>query len=277
MLLVRNKPLYTKVSAFIMEKIKTKEFVGTLPSEDHLAKLLNVSKNTVREALAELTLQGIICKRHGSGNIIMESAMDTKYRIDTSLNFFNILEKSGYKTEMIHSYSKVEKIDLPFIPKDKYLIYNEIMCAGGVPACTTSIYIKASFFNGKFPPENLPKPDMFAFIEEYTGEIIAHSLVMFEADKTDEFLAKSFSLPVDTPILTWREIFYTFDDTPICYTRLYFHPNLFTPTMIRKGFSSDESGSAVKCTVIKDIHKVNMEELFDKPSNSEIKKRRDPL
>ncbi len=254
MLLLKNKPLYTRASAFILEKIKKKEFVGTLPSEEHLSKLLNVSKNTVREALAELTLQGIICKRHGIGNVIMESCLNTTCRIDTNLDFLSIIEKSGRKAEIHHSFSEIKDVTLPFLPSDKYLTYQKFTCADGFPACITDVYVKVSFFKGNFPPEDLPKPSMFTFIETYTKEVIAHSLVFFDSAVVDDFLSNAFSLPINTSILSWREVLYTLDDTPICYTKIYFHPSFFAPTMIRKGFLNDESVNNVKCNVSEKIN-----------------------
>ncbi|MEI7885602.1 MAG: GntR family transcriptional regulator [Clostridia bacterium] len=256
MLLIKNKPLYTKVATSILQRVLSKEFNDTLPSEEQLAKILGVSKNTTREALAELTTQGLICKKHGVGNVIMYSALNLKYRIDVNLDFMNILQQMGYKTKMVHSYSSIQEISLDFLPKDNYYFYNEFMMANDTPACVTTSYIPASFFNEVFPPKDLPKPNMFEFIAAYTNENIAHSSVYFEAKEADEFLAKSFKLALNTPLLTWREVFYTVNDKPICYTRIYFHPEYFKPTMIRKGFALDEMQKNPVCKVVKDIAEI---------------------
>ncbi|MEE7534565.1 GntR family transcriptional regulator [Klebsiella huaxiensis] len=53
-----------------------------LPSEPELARLLNVSRVTLRQSLALLQEDGVIESRHGSGNIVLKRGSDGKMLLD---------------------------------------------------------------------------------------------------------------------------------------------------------------------------------------------------
>lgn len=70
---------HTKVSEFIWDKIYNKELeIGDkIPSERDLAKILGISRNSVREGLRVLDNVGIISSQHGSGNYVSAKFEDT--------------------------------------------------------------------------------------------------------------------------------------------------------------------------------------------------------
>lgn len=70
---------HTKVSDFIWGKIYNQEIkVGDkIPSERDLAKILGISRNSVREGLRVLDNVGIISSQHGSGNYVSAKFEDT--------------------------------------------------------------------------------------------------------------------------------------------------------------------------------------------------------
>ena len=70
---------HTKVSEYIWGKIYNKELkVGDkIPSERDLAKILGISRNSVREGLRIMDNVGIISSQHGSGNYVSAKFEDT--------------------------------------------------------------------------------------------------------------------------------------------------------------------------------------------------------
>ena len=66
-----------KVYLLVIEHIKTLiqsgeiSFGGKLPSERQLMMTLNLSRNSIREALRSLENMGIIESRHGQGNFLV--------------------------------------------------------------------------------------------------------------------------------------------------------------------------------------------------------------
>lgn len=65
------------VQKFILDYIRTRAKPGEkLPSEREIAKMLEVGRSSVREALQTLTERGIIEKRPGKGNYLIDRSTD---------------------------------------------------------------------------------------------------------------------------------------------------------------------------------------------------------
>lgn len=248
MLFVKNVPLYRKVSSKIIELIHGGQFEGNvLPSEETMSKMLGVSRSTIREAMAELTSQGIISKRQGVGNVIMDSALNTKYRIDLKLNFAALLQEAGHQAKFIQSYSRYENLLFGHTEKT-YFVYDEILLSDNRPTAFFKIHIAKDALI-KIPAEDLVKNNFFEFIFDYTNEIIAHSLVFFEPKLADSTLAKLFNIQEGDPLLSWKEVFYSVNDKKICHNRIYFNPTTFKPALLRNGFEPDEIRDQVECEI----------------------------
>ena len=70
----RNKLKYVEVYEEILKLIKDKniEPEETIPSENELSRLFNVSRGTVRQAIALLKEDGILYNQQGVGNILLD-------------------------------------------------------------------------------------------------------------------------------------------------------------------------------------------------------------
>ena len=77
----------------IIELLKSgNEESNKLPSEAELVRHFGASSTTVREALTMLRLEGLITKKHGSGNYFHRSVLDANDRIDQYFGFNKYLE-----------------------------------------------------------------------------------------------------------------------------------------------------------------------------------------
>lgn len=65
-------PVYVQVAQGLRERIESGDLPGgaALPAERELAAHLNISRVTVRQALALLAEQGLLIRRHGSGTFV---------------------------------------------------------------------------------------------------------------------------------------------------------------------------------------------------------------
>ena len=89
---VKNIQLYDEVVSQIKEEIKKGNLKTgeKLPSEQEMAKMFNVSRSTIREALTILRVEGIVETKKGVGTIILGIDNESN-RINE--NFFNYLVK----------------------------------------------------------------------------------------------------------------------------------------------------------------------------------------
>ena len=82
---------------FLYIKQLDNEQKNKLPSEDDLAKMLGVSRITIRGALDELNSQGFIFRRHGKGTFINTEALKLKVQFNPVRQFLDIISHSGYQ------------------------------------------------------------------------------------------------------------------------------------------------------------------------------------
>ena len=240
MALVKNSPLYKKVSREILRQMRRGEFKsGTLPSEEQLAADLGASKHTVREALAELESLSYIHKRHGVGNLIMQSVLDTRFRIDENSNFVQPLHLEGYATRLEQSGFRIEDRMGEGGASQRVYAYREIMYAGDDAASLHDMYIPVYLFGEEGALSECPHESVFdVFLSHHI--VISHSAISFVPELPDDQVRQLFHLPPQVPINTWDEVIYDNTDRPICYSKIRFNPGVFPLRMVRKGFAVSE-------------------------------------
>ena len=131
-------------------------------------------------------------------------------------------------------------------------VYDELLYADDQIAAIFKIHIFKDRFESE-PAPDMPKSNFFEFIFDFTSEVIAHSIVYFEAAVADSLMGDRFNIQEGTPVLSWKEVFYTIKDECVCYNRIYFNPRIFTPTMLRSSFDPEESPQNLICEVSADL------------------------
>ena len=65
-------PLFEAVGAALKREIASGRFAGTdvLPGERELSEMLDVSRTTLRRAIAGLVDEGVLAHRHGAGTFV---------------------------------------------------------------------------------------------------------------------------------------------------------------------------------------------------------------
>lgn len=100
---VSSLPLYQEIMLLIEEKIKSGELTPEtrIPAERKLAEELDVNRSTVIRAMEELTAQGVLTRKKGSGTYVNPDkwGLQTKPTINwgTSLTTDNLKRKSIYQ------------------------------------------------------------------------------------------------------------------------------------------------------------------------------------
>ena len=93
-------PKYLQISAWIKDLIQSGRYEkgGALPSEVELARICQVNRNTLRQAIAELTAAGILRKEKGLGTFVCaESPLAIKHRLKSISSFSDDLRELGIK------------------------------------------------------------------------------------------------------------------------------------------------------------------------------------
>lgn len=83
-----------------------------LPREEQLAKIIGVSRITIRKALDDLASEGIVFRRQGKGTFVNVDSLNIKVRFNPAMEFTRMISASGYEPS-------VKLLDIRLIPWDE--------------------------------------------------------------------------------------------------------------------------------------------------------------
>jgi len=91
-------PKYIQISSWLMEMIQKGRYAvnDKLPSESKLSELFQVNRNTVRQAISDLVVKGLIRKKNGVGSFVLaRSAQPVKYTLQHISSFTDDMMRMG--------------------------------------------------------------------------------------------------------------------------------------------------------------------------------------
>jgi GntR family transcriptional regulator len=228
-----------KAKRVIVDLIKGGEWPSNqLPPEDDLAKSLGISRTTVREALASLMREGIIAKKQGLGNLVIKSALESKFRFDLIGDFVDMVADAGHEPELRQSPPKSLKGltvgPEPFVKGD-FVAYDECLLADGQPAIRSIVYIPENLIVRPPSDQVAPIRNVGDFIADLTGRYVNHSVAQFKPSEAKGDVAQDFQMREGESLIAWNEVYYDINDIAICYTDILFNPKIVKLSMLRKG------------------------------------------
>ena len=141
-------PIYLQLSETLARDIAAGHLLDgeRLPPERELATSLGTSVGTLRKALADLTRQGLLERRHGSGNYVR-----AQQNAQNVYAFFRIelLKGGGLPTARLLSLDRVKKTDdMPaFGSSDEGYRIRRLRYLNDVPCVLEEIWLDASYAN----------------------------------------------------------------------------------------------------------------------------------
>lgn len=238
------KKRYFQVRTDLIDLISRQKLAGNrLPPEADLAKRLGVSRGTIREVMQTLAKEGIISKKHGLGNFVHRSAIDTKMRIDTIQDFMQMIESGGYEARMekIGNSSDIvikddffeKTADLLHIDsKEDLITLQSLYYANEIPAIYSQVFVpKDIIFED---PDKEIKKTLFQFLDEFCNQTVEQTIIKFAPHSARGITAEMLKLEENSPFILWEEYYYNIYDEVICVALTHFHPNFMEFTMLRK-------------------------------------------
>jgi GntR family transcriptional regulator len=88
-------PLYKQIENYIRELVDSGEYDGgkLLPKEEDLAKRFGVSRNTVRQGMYKLVIEGLLIRKKGVGTVVAPQTITT--HLDEWYSFTQEMSKQG--------------------------------------------------------------------------------------------------------------------------------------------------------------------------------------
>ena len=122
------KKLYVQLLEILKEKIERGEWAvdSQIPTEDDLCKMYEVSKATVRQAVAELERTGYLLKQQGRGTFVCKRVIPEGLSMLTSFRELMLEAKVVFSTRVLAQTVLMPTDDLDLklnIPEDIHVIY----------------------------------------------------------------------------------------------------------------------------------------------------------
>ena len=222
---------YTGIKKFIDEGHFNAN--GQLPSENILSEQLNVSRATVRTALAKLEYDGIIKRIHGKGTFIREKSINLETSLQEKWDFIPMLEENGRKVtidllsirqrtagtndaNLLNVRNTTEIVEIVRLYK-----------ADGRPVIYSRNIFPRSLLKKTADPILMNyQCTAYELFKDYFTEQAENSLTDLIPVLPDEKVAEHLKIARDTPILLFKDFFLTKGEHILLAGENYMHDKM---------------------------------------------------
>jgi GntR family transcriptional regulator len=225
-------PLYYQVRESIRHAIATGAIKAgeKMPTEGQLAKMLGVSLITVKRALTDLQLDGLVTKIQGRGTFVRAAPMEQK--LDHLSGFAEDMEelhhKHSAKVFAIATVPATEEVcaRLAVEPDEQVIKIERVRYADDEPIMFAVAYLSRDL-GERLVHEDLEKNAIFSLLEKKYGIVLIEADYQLEAAVAPHYIQKALDLATHAPTLLVRRTAYTENRRPIDFTQLYYRGDRF--------------------------------------------------
>ncbi len=213
-------PLYYQIKEILLGYIKNSKMGAVIPTETELCELYSVSRPTVRQAMRELEVGGLIYRQKAKGSFVGEPKVDQ----EISTYFEDFEERMCRHGRTVHKkvieFSTIpadelvtEKLRL--LKGDQVIKLRAIRYADDIPMVLTLTYLPYKFFSRLTLEEIESKPLHQLVTQDYQ---IKQCRKSFEVKLASEYEVQLFNLRRTECVQYVETINMTADHTPLEYT-----------------------------------------------------------
>jgi len=210
-----------------------------LPSEPDLADRMGASRNTLRQALTTLEMEGLLYRKHGVGTFINSRILNIGTRLDEVWDFAEMIEVSGYQPGVRNVHLTLENPSpevaeaLGLSLSEEVLETANVFLADDTPVIFCVDFIPAKLVRSAYDDQELYGP-VYQFLEKRCHQQVDHNLTEILPLALDQTLSEYLSCQVGDPAHYFKEIAFNADKQPIMYSDEYYRPEFFSFHILRK-------------------------------------------
>ncbi len=215
-------PKYLQISAWIKDLIQAGRYEpgASLPSEVELAKICQVNRNTLRQAIAELTMAGILRKEKGRGTFVCaETPLAITHKLKRISSFSDDLYKLGIreKTRIIKKSMEEAKEQvakkLILAPNCKVAAIRRLRTGNDLPFIYEESYLPGNTF-GEILGLDLTG-SMYQIINDRFNVTLARSDQTIRAVNLKGRIASYLNLPENSAAFFMESLTYDENNVPV--------------------------------------------------------------
>jgi GntR family transcriptional regulator len=233
-------PLYHQISEAILEIIKMARLQPNtkIPSEEHLCQILDVSKMTVRQALAKLVRDGVLERRQGSGTFVAEKKIER--RATKLVSFFDDIREKG----LVPTSTVIEKVFIPpnrqvmkrlrLRKNERVLRITRVRFANELPLAVNYGHVPERLCPD-IPEEELASISLSQLLEQRYRIVVEYAVQHLQAVRAMAYEASLLKIDEGDPLLHMERIMFDRNDVPVSYYVSLFRGDkyVFTSTLYR--------------------------------------------
>ncbi len=230
-------PLYHQIKNFLMNQIKEEQLAEgeKLPSEPEMMTKFDVSRSTVRKALAELEKEGYVEKFHGKGTVVRKPKISPLAALTSfSQNMRAVGLNPTYQTKEIEFCTPPLNIANFFGMKsenDKALFLNRVLLADLKPIAIQQVYLSKKLvepIQNYFTKEYLDNNSMYKLLENKLGITLWKAEENISAIQAGEEEKELLNLDSKIPLLLINRKTYNKAEEAVEYARLTYRADLYS-------------------------------------------------
>jgi GntR family transcriptional regulator len=237
----RSPSLVEQVKGHLKQRIINAEFEdGRIPAEADLAQMMQVSRNTVRDALSRLEMEGIVIRRQGAGTFVNQASLMVKTRLEQITPYETLISDHGY-TPTVRLLNATEIPAPPELaaclnlsPHQPVLQIKKLFLADNQPVIFSQTSFNPHLIVEPYTQDDLRGP-VYGFMPHFCRQEFAYYLTEIVPVAAPPWLANSLQLPPHkTALISFEETGFNSDDQPIVKATSYFRDDLLRLRLIRR-------------------------------------------
>ncbi|MBK8021847.1 MAG: GntR family transcriptional regulator [Chloroflexi bacterium] len=219
-------PAYYQIAVDLHDRILNNEWKtgDQIPPEEELAKHYEVSRVTMRQALAELVKDGVLVRQRGSGTFVSQRPMPLIHDLSLPTSFSGKLRRQGFalSSQVLAAETFLEPFDwvmqhLRMGSSDPVAYLKRLLLINGQPTA-----IDRSWFSERLCPGITEQPlienSLSMTLAQRYGLVPVRSEIGLEVVRATEKDATLLRTFVDTPMVLLTAVLYLEDGVPLEYS-----------------------------------------------------------
>ncbi|RFU60451.1 GntR family transcriptional regulator [Peribacillus glennii] len=210
-------PLYVQLKLWVIDQIESGLFTSgnKIPTEHSLSKMHNISRPTVRQALAELVKEGYLMKKRGLGTFVSTPLFTgdaTVFRtFAEEMEIFGLSHRAKLISKKVYHASQELSKTLCINQGEEVFEVVRLRFANGNPLAIRTSIIPAKLHPGLLK-ENLE--ELYSLLAQ-KGVYPVRSKQTFQAVPAEKEQAELLKVMKGTPLMLWEGLVFAENDQPM--------------------------------------------------------------
>jgi GntR family transcriptional regulator len=216
------EPLYRVLYQKMFERVSSGEYTrgSVLPSEPKLAEEFDVSLITVRRAIHELVLDGLVENRQGIGNFVRDADRDvvavgmSTFTVDVAAGRLRLVRTLMEDSLVPAPISVAEKLGVQAGSMVRHLV--RLDCEGGSPLSVDEVYIPPALASA-ITPDVAASPLFLQLWQQRSGTEIASTNYVISVEPASERDLRLLQIEPSVVLLVTGELFIDQSGRPVLW------------------------------------------------------------